>query len=97
MSPAVSEEDYFRDFLPSNPGAIVKNLEDTKFYFGWAVGAGIETAFTDKIEYLCSDLGSKEYDAEFFGIDYSADIDLNSSIETTSSRNMRGNGAARED
>jgi outer membrane immunogenic protein len=72
--------DYFQDYLPNQPGRFVNNLEDTKTYFGWTVGAGIEAALTDnftaKIEYLYSDLGSKEYEGNAFGIEYPADIDL---------------------
>lgn len=72
--------DYFQDYLPDLPGTFVNNLEDTKTYFGWTVGAGIEAALTDnftaKVEYLYADLGSKEYDGNAIGIDYSADIDL---------------------
>lgn len=78
---AEQKVDYFQDYLPGNPGILVNNLEDTKTYFGWTVGAGIEAALTDnftaKIEYLYADLGTKEYEGTLtiFG-QYPADIDL---------------------
>lgn len=74
---ARQEVDYFQDY---NFG-LINNLNDTKTYFGWTVGAGIEAALADnwtaRIEYLYTDLGSEKYDGviSVFG-PYTAEIDL---------------------
>lgn len=78
---ARQEVDYFQDFLPNLPGTLVDELHDTKTYFGWTVGGGVEAAVTDnwtvKVEYLYADLGSKEYKGEVTILGpYPADIDL---------------------
>jgi outer membrane immunogenic protein len=75
---ARQEADYFQDYLP---GVLTNELNDTKTYLGWTLGAGIEAALTDnltaKIEYLYSDLGSKEYEGTLSIIGkYPVDIDL---------------------